>query len=464
MNDMAGSLYAARSADVPGIDDAFVAALLAGGDSRLAVDRRTGVNKYLCQPRPTPDLICASSCTASPISERGFRQAADLHASLVAARSPQERAAALESCARDIEARLLAYFGAQGLAEAILCPSGTDALQTAALLVGLERPDDKMTAILPQPSETGTGVPLATTLRPFDLPAASDAALADCAAGSITVDLRTQYGVPRSADAVVDAFASAAAGVKGRPVVYLTHSTKTGLIAPVEPPRGVDVIVDACQGRIEPAIVARYLRNHWPVVVTGSKFFGGPAFSGAVLFPSARPTAGRLMPGQQAGGHREPDPVRRRMDQARSSPGSIGMLLRWHAALEAMEAFAPLAGSMSERLRQHQAAIQQGLGRIAALVPVDGLSNGGPGWSGIPTIFTFAVRDKANRQRLLTAAELRPLYTRLASDGVLLGQPVGLGRFGGLRIAVGARDLLDGEAVDSRWAQVFAALEAATTA
>src|ERR1700752_1547047 len=107
MNDMAGSLYAARSADVPGIDDAFVAALLAGGDSRLAVDRRTGVNKYLCQPRPTPDLILDSSCTASPTSERGFQQAAALHASLVAARSPQERPAALESCARDIEARLL---------------------------------------------------------------------------------------------------------------------------------------------------------------------------------------------------------------------------------------------------------------------------------------------------------------------------------------------------------------------
>jgi hypothetical protein len=454
MTDMAGSLYAARSAEVRRCDDAFVAALLSGGDSRLAVDRWTGVNKYLCQPRPARDLICASSCTASPISERGFRQAADLHASLVATRSPSERVDALARCARDIEARLLAYFGVGGLAEAILCPSGTDALQTAALLVGQERPDDKMTAILPQASETGTGVPLATTLRPFDLPAASDMPLADCAAGSITVTLRSEDGVPRTADAVVDAFASAAAGVKGRPVVYLTHSTKTGLIAPVEPPRGADVIIDACQGRIEPATVARYLRNHWPVVVTGSKFFGGPAFAGAVLFPSARLVAGRIAP----------DPVRRRMDQTRSCVGNIGMLLRWRAALEAMEAFAPLAGSLSERMRQHQAAIEQGLGRIAALMPIEGLSNGGSGWSGIPTIFTFAVRDKANRQRLLTAAELRPLYTRLANNGVLLGQPVGLGRFGGLRIAVGARDLLDGEAAYARWAQVFAALEAATAA
>jgi hypothetical protein len=258
MTDMAGSLYAARSADDcgdgrGGFEDEFVAALLSGGDSRLAIDPRTGANKYLCRPTPARDLVCASSCTASPISEQSFRRAADLHASLVAGRSPGERADAVDRCAHDLEARLLTYFGANGLAEAILCPSGTDALQTATLLVGLERPDEKMTAILPQTSETGTGVPLAATLRPFDLPAASDVPLADCAAGSIAIPLRTEDGVPRSDDAVMEGFAFAVAGVKGRPVVYLTHGTKTGLIAPVEPPDGVDVIIDACQGRIEPA-------------------------------------------------------------------------------------------------------------------------------------------------------------------------------------------------------------------
>jgi hypothetical protein len=500
MTDMAGSLYAARSADDcgdgrGGFEDEFVAALLSGGDSRLAIDPRTGANKYLCRPTPARDLVYASSCTASPISEQSFRRAADLHASLVAGRSPGERADALERCAHDLEARLLTYFGANGLAEAILCPSGTDALQTATLLVGLERPDEKMTAILPQTSETGTGVPLAATLRPFDLPAASDVPLADCAAGSIAIPLRTEDGVPRSDDAVMEGFAFAVAGVKGRPVVYLTHGTKTGLIAPVEPPDGVDVIIDACQGRIEPATVVRYLRSGWPVVVTGSKFFGGPAFSGAVLFPSARLADARLADARLAGarlaGARLADArladarladarladarladarhgivpeLRRRMDQARSSAGNIGMLLRWSAALDAIEAFAPLADTASERLRTHGAAIEQGLGRIATLVPVAGLSNGGSGWSGVPTIFTFAVRDPADRQRLLTASELRPIYTRLANNGVLLGQPVGLGRFGGLRIAIGARDVLDGAPARAGLPLLFAALDAATRA
>jgi len=46
--------------------DAFVTALTSGGDSRVAIDNRTGTNKYFCPPTPAPGLVCLSSCTASP--------------------------------------------------------------------------------------------------------------------------------------------------------------------------------------------------------------------------------------------------------------------------------------------------------------------------------------------------------------------------------------------------------------
>jgi hypothetical protein len=39
---------------------------------------------------------------------------------------------------------------------------------------------------------------------------------------------------------------------------------------------------------------------------------------------------------------------------------------------------------------------------------------------------------------------LRPIYERLAGEGILLGQPVSLGSFGGMRIAIGARDVVAG--------------------
>ena len=422
------------------IDNEFVVALISGGDSRLAVERRTGANKYLCPPTPAAALICASSCTASPIATPGFQRAKAFYASLVAIPSASQRAQQLEQCSLDLTARLLGYFGVADIAEATLCPSGTDALRIAATRLAAERPAEPITAILPIAAETGSGVPLAVAGREFDGVTASSPPPPGCMVRTVEIPLRSADGTPRSDDELVAAYAAAAAGAPGRPIVYLTHSTKTGLIAPITPPRGIDVIVDACQARIAPRTVAQYLRNGWPVVVTGSKFFGGPAFSGAVLFPTAR-----------------------RPPTRRGAPGagsvSLGTILRWMAALDVIEAFSPLAARMPALLQDRAATIQQGLAANPALKAIGGLAPAGPDWSDLPSIFTFAVRDPVSRQRLLTAAELRPLYERLASLGILLGQPVGLGEFGGLRIAVGARDLFADAPADGGLPSVFAALK-----
>ena len=76
---------------------------------------------------------------------------------------------------------------------------------------------------------------------------------------------------------------------------------------------------------------------------------------------------------------------------------------------------------------------------------------------GCPGIVTFAVEAVARPGSLLTAAELRPLYRSLADQGVLVGQPVDLGPFGGLRVAIGMRDVIHGliEASLRRLAEVW---------
>ncbi len=403
----------------------FISALNSGGDSRIAIDPRTGLNKYFCPMTPTPGLVCASSCTASPVGADGFAWASNVHDAIVGAGSALHRAQLLAEQCHVIRAGLLRYFEVVGLAEAILCPSGTDALLAATLLVTAEQPGQPGTAIIPSASETGTGVPLAAACRSFDGPG-SGTPLTDRAWTVIEVPLRSDDGEPRSESEVDAAFALAAAGADGRPIIYVTHGTKTGLVAPRSPPPGVDVIVDACQARMEPAEAASYLRRGWPVVVTGSKFFGGPAFSGAVLFPRVRLPAPRRQPPSASPRH-----------------PSLGAVLRWTAALESMEVFKPLADGMADLLRDRAAVVQSAIDRNPALVRVSGLQPGGAGWGGLPSIFTFGVRDPEDRGRSLSAAELRPLYERLARRGVLLGQPVNLGSFGGLRIAVGARDLVE---------------------
>ncbi len=417
----------------PAEPDGFIDALTGGGDSRLVIDRLSGVNKYLCPPVPAADLVCVSSCTASPIAPAALQRCSETFVRLNSGPHPPDEWAGLH---RQIEARLLACFGVSGLAHAILCPSGTDALLTAALLLAGEQPGSAIAAILPQASETGSGVPRAASLRRFDGPAASDVPPVDCAARVIEVALRRPDGTPIDDSRVAEAFKAAVSATTDRPVVVLTHGTKTGLIAPAIPPSGTDVIVDACQGRIAPETVARYLGLGWPVVVTGSKFFGGPAFSGAVLFPTAR------------GPSRAP------------GPPNPGMLLRWLAALDTMEAFAAIASQCGGIVRAQREAIEAGIAATPNAVPVPGLSTQGRGWSDAATIFSFALRSTSGG--LLTAAELRPIYIRLAQRGVLLGQPVEFGAFGGLRIAIGARDLLPGATTYRRLPDVFAALREVT--
>ena len=427
-------------------DEQFVnviKALFSGGDSRMAIDPHTGLNKYLCPVTPHRDMVCASSCTASPISARGFNAAANAFFDIDRAPSSRLRASRLTTLNEQIKGRLLQYFGIDGSAEVVLCPSGTDALLTTAMLIGAERPREAMTAILPSAAETGTGVPLAAVCRVFDGPN-SGKPLTDCVGTTVEIPLRSADGSPRDEDEVNDAFADATATATGRAVVYLTHGTKTGLIAPATPPRGADVIVDACQARIEPETVAGYIRQGWPVVVTGSKFFGGPAFSGVVLFPRARlPAANRhSLLSIQHNAH-------------------LGTALRWAAAMVMIDAFEPVAAGMAAVLSERAATIKRALASNSALVPIGGLPPRGSGWADQPSIFTFGVRDGTDGGRLLSAVELRPLHERLARRAVLLGQPVGLGSFGGLRIAIGARDLLDGSS-DSGLARVFAAVEEVT--
>jgi hypothetical protein len=401
-----------RSRPVPPDDPAFLAALLSDADHRLAIDPRTGLNRYMCPPLPADGWACFASCTASPISADGLAAAWACYRALCGSGTPglRERQATVEHA-------LLATFGAGRIADARLLPSGTDAVRFTAGLLASEAGARPITAILPAAAETGSGVP--------------NAAAMGGAFHTVEIPLRVADGTPRDDDDLARAYAAAVAAAPGRAIVYVTHGSKTGLVAPLDVPAGAEVVVDACQGRIAPATVRRYLLRGWPVIVTGSKFFGGPAFAGAVLLPHGR-------------------------RWGESTPPSLGVLLRWTAALQAMQSYAVIgraAPAVLERLTAQATAVLAALPGIALVPgPSPAMITAG-GWPA--SIITFALRDPADPRRLLSADELRPLYRTLAGRGVLLGQPVALGSFGGLRLAIGARDVLAGS-IDSPLARVVA--------
>lgn len=402
----------------------LVAALLAGGDSRLSVDLY-GVNKYLCRPLPAPAIACLSSCTASPISEVGFRWAAAAfeHIALAPKALELDR---IEACETATVLAIRDYLGLNQCDHVMLTASGTDGMLLAACLLALEGGGRPMTAILPSLSETGTGVPLAASCCVYDGPNAGRS-LVGVSVNTEHVALRGPDGMPREAGAVAEDFDGAIRSARGRPVVIFTYGTKTGLVAPVEVTAGVDVIVDACQLRLPAHKIREYLRLGWPVVITGSKFLGGPAFSGAVLVPSSRfseslRSEAYAVCARFGGGH---------------SADTIGPLLRWSAAL-----------SILEKPALQEVDIEEGVKRLEtdALATVGAL----PGARvierpiGCPGIVTFAVEAAGRPGSWLGITDLRVIYRGLADQEVLVGQPVDLGPFAGLRVAVGMRDVASG--------------------
>ena len=77
-------------------------------------------------------------------------------------------------------------------------------------------------------------------------------------------------------------------------VLHTVAGSKTGLVMPspvvadtlvAEFGERVVSVLDACQMRHHPNLIPRWLNDQGPILMTSSKFFGGPSFGSAVFFP-----------------------------------------------------------------------------------------------------------------------------------------------------------------------------------
>jgi hypothetical protein len=262
-----------------------------------------------------------------------------------------------------------------------------------------------------------------------------------------------------------------------RVLLHLLDTSKTGLVAPgadftIDLARRfaghLDVVVDASQLRLSRESVAGYLGHGFMVIVTGSKFFTGPPFAGALLVPPA--IGGRVLLGQAAlpegynaytERHCWPESWENWCRPMGGEP-NIGLLMRWWAALWEMAAFhavpLPEARRILERfLVSIRAAIETAprLGLLPCPAPERADT---PSWDGLATILTFtATPPKAKAplgmedlRRLhlwlnrdvsaLLPAGARERDRRLAALACHIGQPVMVGEtLSGLRLAAGAR-------------------------
>jgi len=463
-----------------------VEALMAcGGDARLSINVATGLNHYGCSHRPRPWAVTFASSTASSVSERGYGGAESARRALLRAGLQGAWATATAALARQARAGIARHFGLHGTQQVILSPSGTDCELYALALA--QRAGVPVTNILVAPEETGSGVPLAAAGRHFadgtalGVPVGKGTLLEGFAPDTrlISVAIRDSAGQPRDADAI-DAECIALIQQElaaGRHVLmHRLDVSKTGILAPGLMALDrfgdrIDVVVDACQTRLDPQRVRDYLARGWMVMVTGSKFFTGPPFAGAMLLPVTRAHAlgaASLPAGLSAYAAEGEWPEGADLGPvARDNPG---LVMRWHAACAEMEALSALPRAVvAARLEHFIGAVRAELASRAALRLIEPPRPMRPpisdAWDTKPTILAFLIAHVGDGFVPLDLAQARQLYRWLNTDlsglvpdaaglaGLLchIGQPVPVshpalgGRpAGALRLSAGAR-LVSGE-------------------
>ncbi len=419
--------------------------LASGGDESLIFDPFTGRNRYGVPQSVTQDEVWLSSATASPASPRGHAAARQAFDRVTRASD----ALPLPAWFDDIRQRLRDLFAPQG-SEIVLSASetGMDLVVLAAARELMSRP---LTSLVVAPPESRYAASSAD-------PDSTGFAGADHRV--VSVDLRDRYGVPFDTDHLDRVFAEHVERVvaEGRDaVLHLLDCSETGRSAPTRAaalalaaayPGHVLIAVDAGQMRCSREQVMADLGAGCIVTLTGSKFAGGPPFSGAILLPPqivVKLAAPALSPELAAcsAALDWPSSLREKLQGEFSALASLGLGLRWECALADISAFFALDSETRQRI-----AARFALEIHAHLAASPQLKLADRDWresSDSRTIFpilTFDDRGRAISAEKLHGALASPAARRgrRARDerAIHLGGPVAIGEMGALRVCLGA--------------------------
>ncbi len=342
------------------VEKADAVQLMTGGcDARIVLDPQTGLNRYYSAPRPS-DVLAYASSTANDISAAAFARVEEVLAEIGAAPVPALYAARLEA----IRGRIRAAYDVPDEVAIVFAPSGTD-LEYVALSLVAGRAPGGTNAVLLGADEVGSGCIYSAHGRYFAsetalcvpvAPGQPVRGLGDTIVDLLDVPVRDRDGRVRDSAEIaarMDESIAAASAASRHSLVHIVHGSKTGLILPglddvdaLRAAHGHDatLVVDACQARITSAAVNDYLARDAIVFITGSKFMGGPPFSGFALVPPALAARAPALPEGLA-------TIFRRAEWPAGWPGAeilpetvnIGLLLRLEASLFELERFQALA-------------------------------------------------------------------------------------------------------------------------
>lgn len=472
--------------------------LVSGGDPRLALDAGDLVNAYGCAASPEPEIWNFASSTASTISQFAYDRAARAREELMHRCLFDEVEIAFDARCEGMREELRGHLQLSPRVDVVFSPSGTDS-QLHALFLARAVLGAPPVTIVVGADQTGSGTAHTARGHHFSSMTASgvavrkDGAVAGLAGASVPLPLlRAGPGIVMRADtdaAVLEAIEATIA--QGAPVLLqVMDSSKLGWRAPSVAcldeiarrwPRKVHVVVDACQTRLGRRRLRSYLDRGYMVLITGSKFFGGPAFSGALLVPKGFSRSldriEGIAPGffDYAGRCDWPKAWTALRSRFERRP-NFGQWLRWEAALAEIGSYYAVPGAFRVRvLAELAAGIDSMIALSPSLQPVPTateMTAGDDEEFAHATIFPFMLlRDGKPVSMAETGAVHRALRRdmndeisgssadrEVAVQRSLIGQPVRLERQDDapqavLRLCVGARLVTEAWSPDMAQAQ-----------
>ncbi|HEY1877989.1 MAG TPA: hypothetical protein VGG66_10985 [Rhizomicrobium sp.] len=469
---------AVRDAPSPALPGAIDEFLVSGGDGRLALSDSCE-NAYGCTPFPAPGLIDFASSTASSISPEGYARALAAREELLTASLTHGPDRACEAAVTAARSRLLDLLGLNGTGtQVVFSASGTDAQLQTLFLVRQLYPGSLATVIVGA-DQTGGGTAHTCRGRHFSHTTSTGASVEKGAgvAGldgteGFEVGFRDASGSFRTQaemDAALRKAVELALARHDHVLLQAMEASKFGWRAPSDAlldeiarrfPGRVHIVADACQLRTGRARLKELLSKGRLVLVTGSKFFTGPAFSGALLVPLG--LAARLALTNAPSGHlagyatsfdwpEEWAGLRYKF----SHHFNFGQWLRWEAALEEMRLYYAVPRDFRDHVAQvFREEMQCLVGSSRHLAFLDGGAEFAPASSTIYPLLLMKDDDSLSAEacagiyramrRDLSACGASAKESDLLRLACRIGQPVALAHGkAALRFSLSARIVRD---------------------
>ena len=408
--------------------------LSSGGDARITLDPETGLNRYLSAPYPR-DVTAYASSTANDISAAAF-------AFLRKHGVPDDYGKALNAMRERIR-------GAYGLDEdvgIIFAPSGTD-LEYVALYLSASKSHAGVHNMLLGADEVGSGcihsahgryfadeTALGFAVKPKQIvEGLGDVSLTDIPLRCIEGKVRSSAAIAENVRHEMDV-----AAMDGRQaLLHIVHGSKTGLILPAlddidalraEYHNRLSLVIDACQARITAGAIGEYLQRDAIVFLTGSKFMGGPPFSGFALVPPALMKNVQPLPSDFAHIFRRAEwPQNWSGSDRLENSANMGLALRLSASIFELERFSLV---LPERVEAIIASFRNAVfNEITGPLGLNIVESNAPGqraeWLKHPIeMQTLITLDVSSLSGMRTFDEAQAMHKAMAGSGLRLGQSV----------------------------------------